>query len=58
MSDERDAVMTVRLNRDEKKMVAALAEADGVSASDAVRMALRRVHAERFGASKPSKGRR
>ncbi len=48
-AQERDETMTVRLNRDERAMVKALAVADGVSLSDAIRMSTRRAHAERFG---------
>jgi hypothetical protein len=49
---QRDDVITVRLSRDERQMVKALAGADGVSISDAVRMSVRRAHAERFGDAK------
>ena len=49
---ERDNVMTVRLTRDERNMVKALAGADGVSFSDAIRMAIRHQHVARF----PKKG--
>jgi hypothetical protein len=49
--------LTVRLTHDERKMVRALAEVDGVSASDVVRMTVRRAYAERFEASR-AKGRR
>ena len=47
-SKERDEMMTLRLNADERKMVEALAATDGVSMSDAIRMAIRQRHAERF----------
>jgi uncharacterized protein (DUF1778 family) len=47
---EREDVITVRLSRDERHMVKALAGADGISVSDVVRMCIRRAHAERFGA--------
>lgn len=46
--DNRTAVMTVRLSADERKALAALADADGISASDVLRMLVRRAHAERF----------
>lgn len=49
---ERVTVMTVRLTKEERNMVGALAEADGVSISDAVRMSVRRQYAERFGDKK------
>jgi hypothetical protein len=52
---EREAVVTVRMSKVERSMVEALAEADGVSISDAVRMAVRRAHANRFGETKRSK---
>jgi hypothetical protein len=45
---ERDVTMTVRLTREERQMVKAIAELDGVSSSDAVRMSVRRAYAERF----------
>jgi hypothetical protein len=51
---ERDEVTTVRLTRDERNMVKAMAGADGVSMSDAIRMAIRHQHAARF----DKKGRR
>jgi hypothetical protein len=53
MVAERENVVTVRLSRDEHQMVKAMAGANGVSLSDAVRMAVRRAHAEMFGAMKP-----
>jgi len=49
---DRDEMMTLRLRKEERKMVEALAAADGVSLSDAIRMAVRQRHAERF----PKKG--
>jgi hypothetical protein len=52
---ERDHVMTVRLTRDERNMVKALAGADGVSFSDAIRMSIRQRYAERFGEKSRSK---
>jgi hypothetical protein len=52
----REDVVTTRMRRDERQMLEALAEADGISKSDVVRMLVRRAHAERFG-SKPRKGR-
>lgn len=44
--------MSVRLTPEESVMLHALADADGVSQSDALRMLLRRAHAERFGVRK------
>jgi uncharacterized protein (DUF1778 family) len=49
---EREDVITVRLTRDERNMVKGLAAADGVSISDAVRMAVRRAHEQRFAGQK------
>lgn len=49
---QRDDVVTVRLTRDERRMITTLAEADGISLSDVVRMLVRRAHAERFGRKK------
>jgi uncharacterized protein (DUF1778 family) len=51
-AQDRDEVMTVRLSRDERNMVKGLAAADGVSLSDAIRMSVRRAHAERFATSR------
>ena len=48
----RDVSITVRLARREKKMLDELAQADGVSASDAIRMAIRRQHESRLDARK------
>ena len=55
MVDERDAVITVRLTASERKMVGSLAEADGISISDVVRMSVRRTFAERFPDAKQRK---
>jgi hypothetical protein len=52
---ERDAVITIRLTREERDMVGTLAKADGVSISDVVRMAVRRRYAERYPDKKPTK---
>jgi hypothetical protein len=52
MGDERDAVITVRLTADERVMVGRLADEDGISISDVVRMTVRRAYIERFGAKK------
>jgi hypothetical protein len=45
---ERTELLTVRVTPEEMAMVKALADADGVSASDLVRQFIRRTHAERF----------
>lgn len=50
---ERENAITVRMSKDERRMLDALAEADGISISDVVRMLVRRAHADRFGAPKP-----
>jgi antitoxin component of RelBE/YafQ-DinJ toxin-antitoxin module len=55
---DRNAVITVRLNKDERNMVKALAGADGVSISDAVRMSVRRAHETRFPVVKKSNAKR
>ena len=51
-TQERDDVVTVRLSRDERNMLKALAGVDGISLSDVVRMLVRREHASRFGQRK------
>jgi hypothetical protein len=43
----------VRMSGDERRMLEALAEDEGISASDYVRMSLRRAFTERFGDKKP-----
>jgi antitoxin component of RelBE/YafQ-DinJ toxin-antitoxin module len=45
--NERDNVITVRLTEDEREMAKFLADADGISISDVVRMQLRRAARER-----------
>ena len=45
---DRDKKLTIRIAAEEIAMLAALAEADGVSQSDYVRLFIRRAHAERF----------
>lgn len=52
LRSQRDDVVTVRLTRDERRMISTLAEVDGISLSDVVRMLVRRAHAERFGRKK------
>jgi hypothetical protein len=47
---ERDTMFHVRMASGERKMLEKLAEEEGVSASDYVRMAIRRAFIERFGA--------
>ncbi|HEX3345100.1 MAG TPA: hypothetical protein VHS09_11040 [Polyangiaceae bacterium] len=55
---EREDVITVRMSKDERKMVTILAEVDGISISDVVRMLVRRAHGERFGEKGRGKPRR
>lgn len=45
---DRDKSLRVRVAEDELRMVQELAEADGVTASDYVRLFIRRAHAEKF----------
>jgi hypothetical protein len=47
---ERDVMFHVRMAQGERKQLERLAEDQGVSASDYVRMAIRRAFIERFGA--------
>ena len=46
---ERTGLLTVRMNVEEMNMLKALAESDGISASDLVRQFVRRSFMERFG---------
>jgi uncharacterized protein (DUF1778 family) len=55
MVTERDRRMTIRLSEEELAMLQALADADGVTVSDYVRLAGRHAYAERFGAKRPKK---
>jgi hypothetical protein len=52
-SKQRTERLGVRIAPDELAMVEALADADGISASDVVRILVRRAYAERFGDKKP-----
>jgi hypothetical protein len=54
---DRAKYLTLRASDEEIAMLRALAEADGLSASDVVRQFIRRTYAERFG-DKPPKKRR
>ena len=54
-STERDKSFRVRVSKEELRMIQELADADGVTASDHVRLYIRRAHAERFGAKKPKR---
>jgi uncharacterized protein (DUF1778 family) len=55
MSPERDQSLRVRVSEDELRMVQELAEADGITASDFVRLFIRREYAARFGDKKRKK---
>jgi hypothetical protein len=44
-----------RFTADEMQMLRELAEADGISLTDEMRMIVRRIYGERFGAPKPKK---
>ena len=46
--EPRKKLVAVRLSRDELRMAEALADKDGVSVSDVIRMSLRRQHEARF----------
>jgi len=48
--DKRSVLVAFRLTPEEDGMLKRLAEADGVYQSDALRMLVRRAHAERFAA--------
>ncbi|MBI2393163.1 MAG: hypothetical protein HYV09_26495 [Deltaproteobacteria bacterium] len=51
---DRDLYLTLRVSEEEREMLRALAERDGVSASDFVRLHIRRTYREAFG-DKPAK---
>jgi hypothetical protein len=50
---DRDRHLTVRTSVEELAMLQALAEMDGVSQSDYVRLFIRRAYADKFGTKKP-----
>ena len=50
---ERSERLNVRIAPEEMAMLNALADAEGLSASDVVRTLVRRAYAERFGDKKP-----
>ena len=52
---QRDQLFNVRLTSDERAMLTALAERDGVTASDWVRLTVRRAYAEAFGDKPPKR---
>ena len=49
-------MITFRATPEEKKQLEQLAEIDGVSSSDAVRMLIRRAHRKAFPSSAPATG--
>ena len=51
--EERTERIGVRVSPTESAMLEKLAEADGLAASDVVRMLVRKAYAERFGDKKP-----
>jgi len=55
---ERNRYVTIRTSDEEAAMLYALAERDGVSQSDYLRLFIRRTYAEVFGDKKPPKPRR
>lgn len=52
---ERTETLTIRIAQEEKDMLRAVAERDGLSLSDWLRLTIRRAHADAFGASKPKR---
>ena len=52
---ERNRALTIRVADEELAMLNDLAESDGVTQSDYVRLRIRRDHAERFGDKKPKR---
>jgi predicted DNA binding CopG/RHH family protein len=52
---QRDKKLTVMMSDRELVMIRELAEHEGLSVSDWLRQALRRAHAEAFGAPKPKR---
>jgi hypothetical protein len=52
---ERDLMFHVRMADDERRMLEALAEQEGVTASDWVRITIRRSFTDRFGGRRPKK---
>ncbi len=52
---DRDRHLAIRTSAEEAAMLKALAEAEGISQSDYVRLFIRRSYAEKFGAKKPKR---
>lgn len=57
-ADFRDVSLRVRMDTDERKMLSDLERATGLSASDWVRQAVRKAHAELPKDKPPTKGRK
>ena len=55
-TEERTVRLAIRMTPTEAGFLSTLAEADGLTVSDALRLSIRRQYAERFGAPKPAKG--
>jgi len=53
--DDRTERFTMRVRPEEKQMISALAERDGQSSSDYLRLLVRRTYEAAFGAEKPRK---
>jgi antitoxin component of RelBE/YafQ-DinJ toxin-antitoxin module len=49
---EREYMLRVRMSEEEREMLTNLAESDGVTASDVVRLFIRREHEQRYGKKK------
>lgn len=52
---ERDRRLSIRIAEEEWEMLQALAERDGISSSDYIRLFIRRAHADAFGGEQPKK---
>lgn len=55
---QRDAKFQLRVTADEKRMLEALAEREGLTASDKVRQLIRKDYAASFGEAPPKKTKR
>jgi hypothetical protein len=51
--DDRTERFTMRVRAEEKQMISALADRDGLSASDYLRLLVRRTYAAAFGVDRP-----
>ena len=52
---ERDRRLSIRIANEEWEMLHALAEREGISASDYIRLFIRRTHAQTIETAKPAK---